>query len=55
MLAIYAPAFEPPEGTSYSIAMAVLAAAALAAFVAVTLCSNRGSSRGGDPPVPSRR
>lgn len=55
MLVIYAPPFEPPDGTSYSIAMAVLAAAALAAFVAVTLCSNRGSSLGGDPPVPSRR
>jgi hypothetical protein len=37
ILAIYIPAYEPPEGTSFSLAMALLAAASLAGFAAVTL------------------
>lgn len=36
-LAIFAPFFEPPEGTFFSVLNAILAAAALAAFLAVCL------------------
>jgi hypothetical protein len=43
-LAIYAPALDPPVGSSYSPLAIVLAAAALAGFVAVTL-RGRGSRR----------
>ncbi len=52
MLAIYAPSFEPPDGTSYSAMTAVLAAVCLAAFVAVAFAP---TSRDGDYTQPPRR
>lgn len=43
MLALYAPALEPPVGSSYSSGSGLLAAAALAAFCFVSLLRDRGA------------
>jgi hypothetical protein len=43
MLVVYAPAFDPPEGSSYSFASGLIAAAALAAFCVVSLRPGRGA------------
>lgn len=51
-LALYVPSFNPPEGTSYSVVAAILAAAALAGFLWVAL---RGGGAGADQQEQIRR
>jgi hypothetical protein len=45
MLALYAPSFDPPEGSSYSLLAILIAAGALAGFVAVAVRA-RGEEEG---------
>jgi len=45
MLALYAPALEPPEATSYSFFSGLIAAACLAGFCAVSLLRDRGADQ----------